>query len=207
MDLKIKGIDYGILEDAFEQAKKARLKILENMRETISKPLEEVAPYAPRIVTINVKPDKIRDVIGSGGKVIRGIIAETGADINIEDDGTCQVASSDKESLDKAVAIIEGIIEEPEVGKIYDATVVKIMDFGAFVEFLPGRDGLVHVSELSNEYIKNVTDVVKEGQKVKVKLLGFDDQRRVKLSMKQAEEKAEDQAEDQVEDQVEDDKS
>jgi polyribonucleotide nucleotidyltransferase len=135
-----------------------------------------------------VKPEKIRDVIGSGGKVIRGIIADTGADINIEDDGTCQVASSDKESLDKAVAIIEGIIEEPEVGKTYDATVVNITNFGAFVEFLPKQEGLVHVSELSKEYVKDVTDVVKEGDKVRVKLIGIDDQGRVKLSMKQVEE-------------------
>lgn len=188
MDLKIKGISFDILKAAFEQAKKARMQILENMKKTIAKPLDEIAPNAPRIVTIMVKPEKIRDVIGSGGKVIRGIIADTGADINIEDDGTCQVASSDKESLDKAVAIIEGIIEEPEVGKTYDATVVNITSFGAFVEFLPKQEGLVHVSELSKEYVKDVNDVVKEGDKVRVKLIGIDDQGRVKLSMKQVEE-------------------
>ena len=188
MDLKIKGISFDILKAAFEQAKKARMQILENMKKTIAKPLDEIAPNAPRIVTIMVKPEKIRDVIGSGGKVIRGIIADTGADINIEDDGTCQVASSDKESLDKAVAIIEGIIEEPEVGKTYNATVVNITSFGAFVEFLPKQEGLVHVSELSKEYVKDVNDVVKEGDKVRVKLIGIDDQGRVKLSMKQVEE-------------------
>jgi polyribonucleotide nucleotidyltransferase len=137
-------------------------------------------------VTLNIKLDKIREVIGPGGKVIRGIIAETGADINIEDDGSCQVASSDKESLEKAVQMIEDIIAEPEVGRVYDSKVVKIMDFGAFVEFMPGREGLVHVSEVSNEYVKNVSEVLKEGQQVKVKLVGFDDQGRVRLSIKQA---------------------
>lgn len=187
MDLKVKGINYDILNKAFAQAKKARLEILDNMTQTIDKPLEDISANAPRIVTIKIKQDKIRDVIGTGGKVIRKIIADTGADINIDDDGMCQVASSDKESLDKAVAIIEGILEEPEVGKVYDAKVVKIMAFGAFVEFLPGKEGLVHVSELSNGFVKEVTDVVKEGQEVKVKLIGIDDQGRVKLSIKQAE--------------------
>jgi polyribonucleotide nucleotidyltransferase len=188
MDLKVKGVSFDILKAAFDQANKARMQILDNMKKTIAKPLDDIAPYAPRIVTIMVKPDKIRDVIGSGGKVIRGIIADTGADINIEDDGTCQVASSDKESLDRAVAIIQGIIEEPEIGRIYDATVVNITNFGAFVEFLPKQEGLVHVSELSKEYVKDVTEVVKQGDKVKVKLIGIDDQGRVKLSMKQVEE-------------------
>ncbi|MDP8299861.1 MAG: polyribonucleotide nucleotidyltransferase [Candidatus Tantalella remota] len=187
MDLKIKGIDYTIMKEAFAQAKKARKEILGHMNQTIGKPAEEMSPNAPRIVTIMVKVDKIREVIGQGGKVIRGIIAETGADINIEDDGSCQVASSNKESLDAAVKIIEGILEEPEIGKTYDATVVKLMDFGAFVQFLPGKEGLVHVSELSGEYVKNVEDVVKEGQEVKVKVIGVDDQGRVKLSIKQAE--------------------
>ena len=189
MDLKIKGIDYNIMKEAFAQAKKARAELLVHMEKTIAKPTDDLSPEAPRIVTIMVKVDKIRDVIGQGGKVIRGIIAETGADINIEDDGTCQVASSNKASLDRAVEIIQGIIEEPEIGKIYDATVVKLMNFGAFVEFLPGQEGLVHVSELASEYVKNVEDVVKEGQKVKVKVIGIDDQGRIKLSMKQAKEK------------------
>jgi polyribonucleotide nucleotidyltransferase len=188
MDLKVSGISFDILTEAFERAKKARLEILDHMSKTISEPEKEISPYAPRIVTIKIKTDKIRNVIGSGGKVIRKIIADTGADINIEDDGTCQVASADKESLDKAVAIIEGILEEPEVGKIYDATITKIMNFGAFCEFLPGQEGLIHVSELSNEYVKEVSEVVKEGQEIKVKLIGIDDQNRVKLSMKQVEE-------------------
>ena len=186
MDLKIKGIDYTIMKEAFEQAKKARLELLSHMAGAISAPEADLSPNAPRIVTIMVKVDKIREVIGQGGKVIRGIIAETGADINIEDDGTCQIASANKESLDRAVAIIEGILEEPEIGKVYDATVIKLMDFGAFVEFLPGQEGLVHVSELSNKYVKKVAEVVKEGDKVKVKVIGIDDQNRVKLSIKQA---------------------
>ncbi len=187
MDLKVKGIGYDILEEAFGRAKKARLEILDHMSKTIAEPLKEVAPNAPRIVTLMVKPDKIRDVIGPGGKVIRKIIAETGADINIEDDGSCQVASADKTSLDKAVEMIEGIIAEPEVGKVYDARITKIMNFGAFCEFLPGQEGLIHVSELADQYVKDVSSVVKEGQKVKVKVIGVDEQNRVKLSMKQVE--------------------
>ncbi|MBU1894399.1 MAG: polyribonucleotide nucleotidyltransferase [Candidatus Omnitrophica bacterium] len=186
MDLKVKGISNEILEEAFAHAKKARLEILEHMNKTIKEPMEEVAATAPRIVTVMVKQDKIRDVIGPGGKVIRKIIAETGADINIEDDGSCQIASNNKESLDKAVEWVKGITAEPEIGKIYNARVTKIMNFGAFCEFLPGQEGLVHVSELSNEYVKEVSDVVKEGQEVKIKVIGIDDQNRVKLSIKQA---------------------
>ena len=188
MDLKIEGISYDILKDAFESAKKARLEILDHMKGAIDKPLEEVAPYAPRIVSIQLKPTKIGMVIGPGGKMIKKIIAESGADINIDDDGVCQIASSDKESLDKAVEMVQGIIAEPEVGKVYDAKVVKLMNFGAFCEFLPGQEGLVHVSELSNKYVKEASEVVKEGQEVKVKLIGIDDQGRVKLSIKQVEE-------------------
>jgi polyribonucleotide nucleotidyltransferase len=190
MDLKIKGVDHGIMTEALTQAKKARIEILDHMAKTIGEPKSDLSPDAPRIVTIMVKVDKIREVIGQGGKVIRGIIAATGADINIEDDGTCQIASSNKESLDKAVAMVSAILEEPEIGRIYDATVVKIMNFGAFVEFLPGKEGLVHVSELSGKYVKNVEEAVKEGQEVKVKLIGIDDQGRVKLSIKQAESRA-----------------
>ncbi|MGB2630665.1 MAG: polyribonucleotide nucleotidyltransferase [Candidatus Omnitrophota bacterium] len=188
MDLKIEGISYDILKDAFEKAKKARFEILEHMNKTISEPQKELAPTAPRIVSIKVKVDKIREVIGPGGKVIRGIIAETGADINIEDDGTCQIASSDKASLDRAVEIIQGILAEPEVGKVYDGKITKLMPFGAFCEYLPNQEGLIHISELSDKYVKEASDVVKEGQKVKVKLIGIDDQGRVKLSIKQVEE-------------------
>jgi len=187
MDLKVKGVGYDILKEAFAQAKRARLEVIRNMDGAISEPNKEVSPEAPRIVTLKIKPEKIKDVIGSGGKVIRGIIAETGADININDDGTCQVASSKKESLDRAVEIIKGIIEEPEVGKVYTAKVVKLMDFGAFCEYLPGRDGLVHVSEISKGYVKDPADVVSEGDIVKVKVIGIDDKGRVKLSIKQVE--------------------
>ena len=187
MDLKVKGISYDLLGEAFEQAKKARLEILEHMKGTIAEPASDVSPNAPRIVSITLPTEKIKDVIGSGGKVIRKIIAETGADINIDDDGICQIASTDKESLDKAVEWVEGIIADPEVGKIYDARITKIMAFGAFCEFMPGKEGLVHVSELSNKFIKEVTEVVKEGDEIKVKLIGIDDQGRVKLSKKQAE--------------------
>ncbi len=187
MDLKVKGISPEILADAFGKAKKARMAILDHMQQTIGEPMKDISPNAPRIVTLKVRVDKIRDVIGPGGKMIRKIIAETGADINIEDDGTCQVASADKESLDKATAMIKDITAEPEIGKIYDGQITKLMNFGAFCQYMPGQEGLIHVSELSNEYVKEVKDVVKEGQEVKVKLIGVDDQNRVKLSIKQVE--------------------
>ncbi|MFH1552394.1 MAG: polyribonucleotide nucleotidyltransferase [Candidatus Omnitrophota bacterium] len=188
MDLKIKGISYQILEEVFDRAKKARLEILDHMNKTIAEPMKEMSPTAPRIVTLMIKVDKIRDVIGPGGKMIRKIIAETGAEINIEDDGSCQIASSDKESLDKAVEWVKGITAEPEVGKVYDGRITKLMNFGAFCEFLPGQEGLIHVSELSKEYVKDVASVVKEGQEVKVKLIKVDEQNRINLSIKQVEE-------------------
>lgn len=184
MDLKVKGISYKILEEAFLEAKKARLKILSHMAETIKEPLKDIAPNAPRIVTLKIKSDRIKDVIGPGGKMIRKIIAETGADINIEDDGSCQIASADKESLDKAVEWVKGITAEPEIGKVYAGRITKLMNFGAFCEFLPNQEGLIHVSELSDKFVKEVSDVVKEGQEVKVKLIGIDEQNRVKLSIK-----------------------
>ncbi|MEA3488930.1 MAG: polyribonucleotide nucleotidyltransferase [Candidatus Omnitrophota bacterium] len=188
MDLKIHGVSFKIIEEAFTRAKKARLEILENMGKTIAEPLGEIAPNAPRIVTVMVAVDKIREVIGPGGKMIRKIIAETGADINIEDDGSCQIASVDKESLDKAVQWVKDITAEPEVGKIYNGSITKLMNFGAFCEFMPGKEGLIHVSELSDEYVKEVTEVVKEGQEVKVKLIKVDEQGRINLSIKQAKE-------------------
>lgn len=184
MDLKIKGLSYKIMAEAFEQAKKGRLKILDHMNGTIAEPLKDLAASAPRIVTIHIQTDKIREVIGSGGKVIRKIIADTGADINIEDDGTCQVASANKESLDKAVQTIRDIIAEPEVGKVYDGKITKLMNFGAFCEFMPGREGLIHVSELSDTYVKDVASVVKEGDAVRVVLFEIDNQGRNNLSIK-----------------------
>ena len=188
MDLKVKGVGYDILKDAFSKAKKARLAILEHMDQTISEPAKEMADSAPRIVTVHVPVDKIRDVIGPGGKMIRKIIAETGADINIEDDGTCQIASNNKESLEAAVAMVKLLTAEPEIGKVYDGTITRLMNFGAFCEIMPGREGLIHVSELSKEYVKDVKSVVKEGDKVKVKVIEIDEQRRVNLSIKQVEE-------------------
>ncbi len=186
MDLKVEGIGYDVLEKAFAQAKKARLEILDTMNRTISRPAADVAPDAPRIITLMINTEKIRDVIGPGGKMIRRIVAETGAEINIEDDGTCQVASSNKESLDKAVNWIKEITAEPEVGRTYNGKITKIMAFGAFCEFLPGQEGLVHVSEVANKYVKEVGEFLKEGQEVRVKLIGIDEQNRVKLSIKQA---------------------
>jgi len=187
LDMKVEGIGYEVLADGFKQAKKARFEILDKMEAVIKEPVDDISPEAPRIVSMQIKAAKIKDVIGSGGKVIRKIIAECGVDINIEDDGTCQVASADKESLDKAVKWIEGILEEPEIGKEYTAKVTKIMNFGAFCEYLPGQEGLVHVSEMANTFVKDANDIVKEGQEVFVKLVGIDDQNRVKLSIKQSE--------------------
>jgi len=187
MDLKIKGLSFDVLSAGFEQAKKGRLEILDHMSHTIAEPAKDVADTAPRIVTIKVHVDKIRDVIGPGGKMIRKIIADTGADINIEDDGSCQVASSDRESLEKALQMIKDITAEPEVGKVYEGKITKLMNFGAFCEFMPGQEGLIHVSELSNSYVKEVSDVVKEGDAVKVVLFEIDSQGRNNLSIKRAE--------------------
>ncbi|MBU0570846.1 MAG: polyribonucleotide nucleotidyltransferase [Candidatus Omnitrophica bacterium] len=184
MDLKIKGVSLDELKEGFEKARNARISILDHMRKTIAEPLAEVAANAPRIVTIDVPVDKIRDVIGPGGKIIRGIIAETGADINIEDDGSCQVASANKESLDQAVKMVRDIIAEPEVGKVYDGKITKLMAFGAFCEFMPGKEGLIHVSELSGGYVKDVASIVKEGDAVKVVLFEIDKQGRNNLSVK-----------------------
>ena len=188
MDLKIKGLDYALLVEGFEKARIARLKILDHMLSAISEPMKELSENAPRIVTIKVATDKIRDVIGPGGKVIRGIIAETGADINIEDDGTCQVASSNKKSLDAAVKMVKDIIAEPEVGKVYEGKITKLMNFGAFCEFMPGKEGLIHVSELSEGFVKEVSSVVKEGDAVRVVLFEIDDQKRCNLSIKRVKE-------------------
>ncbi len=188
VDLKNNGIGFDIIEDAFKKAKKARMQILEHMSKTIAKSDADVSVEAPRIVTIKVKADKIREVIGPGGKVIKKIIADTGVDINIEDDGTCQIASANKEALDRAVKIVNEIIAEPEIGRVYDAKVTRIVNFGAFCEFMPNYEGLVHVSEISKEYVKDVTKVLKEGQHVRVKVIEVDEQNRVNLSIKQVEE-------------------
>jgi len=187
MDLKIDGLDFETIEKAFEQAKVARLAILEKMQAAIGGPREKLSDFAPRIVTLKVALDKIKDVIGPGGKVIKKIVRETGATIDIDDKaGEVKIASVDKDSLDKAVETVKGIIEDPEVGKIYSGKITKLMNFGAFCEVLPGKEGLIHVSELADKFVKNVEDVVKVGDEVQVKVIEIDQQGRVNLSIKQA---------------------
>jgi len=187
MDVKIKsGITMDIVKDAIAAAKNARLKILDNMNKAISVPKGSLSQYAPRIETIKISTDKIKDIIGPGGKVIKKIIADTGVDINVADDGTVNVASNDPVALKKAMDIIAKIVEEPVVGKIYKATVKKIMNFGAFCEIIPGKEGLCHVSELSDEYVKDVDSIVKLGDEIMVKLVEIDQQGRLNLSRKKA---------------------
>ncbi|MFN3739648.1 MAG: polyribonucleotide nucleotidyltransferase [Thermodesulfovibrionales bacterium] len=186
MDVKISGVTREILAQALEQARRGRLHILEKMAQAISTPRETLAPHAPRIYTIQIKQDKIRDVIGTGGKVIRGIIEQTGVKIEIEDSGLVNIAATDESSAQKAIEIIKGIVEEPEVGKIYLGKVKRIVDFGAFVEILPGTEGLLHISQISHKRIAKVSDVLKEGDEVLVKVTEIDPQGRIKLSRKEA---------------------
>jgi len=185
MDIKISGITKEIMKVALDQAKGGRLHILGEMNKALHGARAELGEHAPRIEQIKIPTDKIRDVIGTGGKVIREIVEKTGAKINVEDDGTVKVASSDHEAIKAAIKWIKGLTAEPEVGQIYDGKIVKVMDFGAFVNFFGPKDGLVHVSELAASRVAKPSDVVKEGQEVKVKLLGFDDRGKVRLSMKQ----------------------
>ena len=184
MDIKIQGITKEIMQVALAQAKEARMHILGKMQEAMGEAKTEVSNFAPRLFTMKINPEKIREVSGSGGSVIREIVAESGAKIDIEDDGTVKVAASKRESIDAALKRIREITSEPEVGTIYKGKVVKIMDFGAFVNFFGAKDGLVHISQLAPNRVQNVKDVVKEGDKVKVKLLGFDDRGKTRLSMK-----------------------
>lgn len=184
MDIKITSITKEIMEVALAQAAEGRRHILAEMAKTIGGAREGVAANAPRITTIAIPKEKIRDVIGTGGKVIREICETTGAKVDIEDDGTIKVAAVDQSAMQAAIDWINSIVAEPEVGKIYSGKVVKVMDFGAFVNFLGPRDGLVHISQLAQERVAKTTDVVKEGQEVKVKVIGFDDRGKVKLSMK-----------------------
>ena len=186
MDIKITGVTREIMKVALAQARDGRLHILGEMKKGLAAPRAELSPYAPRIFTIKIHPDKIRDVIGSGGKVIRGITEETGCQIDIEDDGTISLAAADGEAAAAAERIIRQIVAEVEKGQIYEGKVVRITDFGAFVNILPNKDGLVHISQLSSERVAKVTDVIKEGQMVKVKVLDIDRQGRVKLTMKDA---------------------
>ncbi|WP_018997400.1 polyribonucleotide nucleotidyltransferase [Hirschia maritima] len=184
MDIKIAGITKEIMQTALEQAKGGRSHILDEMNKALDGSRDDVSGNAPRIVTMQIPTDKIRDVIGTGGKVIRQIVEETGAKVSVEDDGTVKIAAVDKESIDAAYKWIHGLTAEPEVGEIYEGKVVKVMDFGAFVNFFGAKDGLVHISQLAEERVKQTSDVVKEGQTVWVKLLGFDDRGKVRLSMK-----------------------
>ena len=215
MDIKITGITKDIMETALSQAKNGRIHILEEMAKALDKARDTVNSNAPRIETINVPTDKIREVIGAGGKVIREIVEESGAKVDINDDGIVKIASNNAEAIEKALEMINSIVAEPEVGTIYEGKVVKIMDFGAFVNFFGKKDGLVHISQLSTERVNKVTDVVSEGDIVKVKFVGFD-RGKVKLSMKNidqetgeesvSENKKEDKKENKKEDKKEDKK-
>ncbi|MGH7157799.1 MAG: polyribonucleotide nucleotidyltransferase [Candidatus Saccharimonadales bacterium] len=188
MDMKVHGLPVELLKKALMQGKVGRDHILQHMLTTIAEPKKELSPYAPRVESIMINPDKIREVIGKGGEVIQRITAETGAEIDIKDDGTVMIASPDGDSIAKAKQWIADIVEEPEVGRIYrDRPVVSVMDFGAFVQITKGKDGLVHVSEMSEERVNKPSDVVKEGDKVTVKLVAIDDRGRLQLSMKAAE--------------------
>ncbi|MEL6335494.1 MAG: polyribonucleotide nucleotidyltransferase [Pseudomonadota bacterium] len=184
MDIKVAGITPAIMEQALAQAKDARLHILNEMAKALTEGRTEFSVHAPRIETMQINPDKIREVIGSGGKVIRGIVEESGAKVDINDDGIIKIASPDAACIEKAKDMINGIVAEPEVGKIYTGKVVKIMDFGAFVNYFGARDGLVHISQMTYERGANPKELVKEGQEVKVKLMGFDDRGKTRLSMK-----------------------
>ena len=188
LDIKIKNIALEILEKGIAQAKEARVIILQKMNAVIARPKDDISKYAPRIVIVQIPPEKIGEVIGPGGKTIKKIIEETGVEsIDIEDDGRVLIASTDTESAQKALRYVSGLVETPVIGKIYDAEVVKIANFGAFCEFLPGKQGLVHVSELSDQYVKDVNQAVKVGDRFKVKVIEIDEMKRVNLSKKQAE--------------------
>lgn len=184
MDIKIEGVNEAIMRQALKQAHDGRIHILGEMAKAITQSRSDISPKAPRILTMTVKQDKIRDVIGSGGKVIRGIIESTGCKIDINDDGLINIASSDLDAARKAMSIIESIVEEVQVGKVYTGKVKKIMDFGAFVEVTPGNDGLLHISEIAHERLRQVTDVLKEGDVIDVKVLDVDRQGKMRLSRK-----------------------
>ena len=187
MDIKIQGITREIMDIALEQARDARLHILGEMAKVISEPREEMSEWAPTIMTMKIDPEKIRDVIGKGGATIRQITEETGATVDIDNDGTIRIASVDGASGKEARRRIELITADVEVGRVYEGKVARLMDFGAFVTILPGKDGLVHISQISNERVEKVSDKLAEGDVVKVKVLEVDRQGRVRLSMKEVE--------------------
>ena len=184
MDIKIDGLTRDILKDALAQANRGRSNILNKMLEVISEPSKELSPFAPRIITMKINPDKIRDVIGPGGKIIKKIIDETGVSIDIQDDGNVFIAAVDVEAGNKAVNIIESLVREVEIGGVYNGKVTRLMAFGAFVEILPGKEGLVHISQLALERVEKVEDVVSVGDEIMVKVTEVDRQGRVNLSRK-----------------------
>lgn len=186
MDVKISDVTREIMGNALEQAKKGRLHILGKMKEILSSPREQLAAHAPRIYTMKIKQDKIRDVIGSGGKVIRGIVEQTGVKINIDDEGIINIASIDETSAQKAIDIIKGIVAEAELGKLYMGKVKRIVDFGAFVEIIPGLEGLLHISQIAEKRIAKVTDELSEGDEILVKVIEIDKMGRIRLSKKEA---------------------
>jgi polyribonucleotide nucleotidyltransferase len=186
MDIKISGVTREVMREALYQAQEGRIKILDVMDAVIAQPRTDISGHAPRIITLKVKPEKIREIIGPGGKVIRGIVEETGVKMDVEDDGTITIASADENASRRAVEMVHRITAEAEIGKIYRGTVRRIMDFGAFVEILPGTDGLVHISELAPHRVRRVNDILKEGDEVMVKVLDIDRQGKIRLSRKEA---------------------
>jgi polyribonucleotide nucleotidyltransferase len=187
MDIKITGLPFEVIEKGLAQAKQGRLTILDIMDKTMTSPSTSLSPYAPRIVTIKIPVDKIRDIIGKGGAMIKKIQEDFQVEINVEDDGSVNIASPNGASIEKAKAFIDGLMAEAEEGKVYFGTVKKIMDFGAFVEILPGTDGLVHISQLDNRRVERVEDVLKEGDELLVKCIGIDPKtKKIKLSRKEA---------------------
>jgi len=191
MDNKVGGVTRDVMRQALHQARDARLFVLGVMQKALETPRKEVSAYAPRIVTLHIKPDKIRDVIGPGGKVIRGLVEETGCKIDIEDDGTVRIASADNIAMEKAISAIQAITAEPEIGRIYRGKVRKIVEFGAFVEIMPGTDGLLHISQLSAQRVRKVEDVVHEGDEVMVKVLDVDRSGKIRLSLREAQQELE----------------
>lgn len=186
MDIKIPGIDRTILAEALRRAREGRLYILEKMKEVISEPRKELSPYAPRIITMQIDPEKIRDIIGPGGKVINKIIDETGVKIDIEDDGLVQIASDNMDNGERARELINNIVKDVKVGEVYMGKVIKIVPFGAFVEIANGKEGLLHISNIANERINKVEDVLSTGDEVLVKVVEIDSQGRINLSRKAA---------------------
>jgi polyribonucleotide nucleotidyltransferase len=184
MDIKIQGLDLETIKQALEQARDARIHILDVMGQVLAEPRSQLSKYAPRIITIQINPERIGDIIGPKGKIIRGIQEETGAEVNVDDSGLVTVSSVDGDAGERARQMIEGIVQEPEVGAVYEGVVKSTTAFGAFVEILPGKEGLLHISELQHERTVKTEDVVKKGDRVRVKLLEIDDRGKMRLSRK-----------------------